>query len=398
MYNYAWIIPSDKADTFNRGGISLNYILPKNHISIDPIKLRGARIWLIVRGREDRCIALIAPKKIERFSDGYHEGDFVVTSDLMKSIKLASGFDAARPYQTGDTSQHSIGLSPMTDRDVMILSRSIKSNMQVKLRTPSIDRRNNLKLSPIPKPAEAGIRMVMSHVVQHFSMDQIWGSGTGRKLTPFANFASHLITSEGIDLDAVNLDVLLKIDPLNLLAMDLRDVSTESLSREAREKRVDLDFVEIDPETIYAREFLFSNSNPLSIEAALEKTEASEKIHQDMLRDISTYVKKHNLMPYQSDSVDLMIELGGKIKIFEIKSANDENLVAQSAKGAFQVAWYLEAMIPSYDSITGHLIIHKIRNGETENLVKNALKRLGIDYLIYNPSLDWPERVSGLLS
>lgn len=397
MTDFAWIIPLDKANALGSGGIALNYIIPNNHVSSNLIELKGKKIWIILRGQQDRCIAVVTPKRIERFSEGYYKDDFLITSDSKRSMRLTQNYDSAKSYELKYTQQFSVGLHPLPGQACMALLSVIKSGIQIKLLNPNVGRSTKIKIRPTANKPESTASTALTQINSNFSLDQIWGSGTGHKLTPFANFALHLMNNEGLNFDLANVSILKEFDPLNYLLSDLQPRKTEVENpQKTPSKTVDLEFTEIDPATIYAREFIFSNRLPFDIEAALNKTEVAEKIHQDMLRDISTYLKKNGLVPYESESVDLMIEHNGKTKIFEIKSANDSNLLAQSARGAFQIACYLDAMSPDYESLQGALILHKIAHAQIESIVSNALSRMGIRHLVYDPSLDWPERVRGL--
>ena len=128
----------------------------------------------------------------------------------------------------------------------------------------------------------------------------------------------------------------------------------------------------------------------------MSKTEAAEKLHQDMLRDISAYLKERGLHPYESTSVDLMIIYNDKTRIFELKSATRDNMVSQVAMGAFQISCYKNAMNEDFNSIIASLIIQKINDYEPEKFVQKALNSMGVGFLIYDPAKPWPDRVDGL--
>ena len=70
--------------------------------------------------------------------------------------------------------------------------------------------------------------------------------------------------------------------------------------------------------------------------------------------------------------------------------------MAQSSKGAFQLAYYAEALKAEYENLTTILIIHKTDNEDAEKACMAALTRLGITCLIYNPTIAWPNRVINL--
>jgi hypothetical protein len=116
-----------------------------------------------------------------------------------------------------------------------------------------------------------------------------------------------------------------------------------------------------------------------------------------MLRDISSYLKAQGYSAYESTSVDLMTVINGETKIFEIKSTTPINIIAQAAKGAFQIACYFNAMVDEYDRLNGYLVLHKTGDVSLEKFVHDALERLEVKYLTYDPAREWPERVVGLL-
>lgn len=399
MTDFAWIIPLDKANALGSGGISSSYIIPKNHVSDDLTKMKGATIWMVLRGERDRCIGFFRPKRIERFSEGYHKDDFLVRSDLKRSIRLTQGYDTAKTYEINHTQQLSIGFHPIAEQELKILLALVKDNVQVKLLRPNVKVSEKAKLNLFTKNSEAIATTVLSHVASNYSLDQVWGAGTGHKLKPFGNFALHTIINHGINPEATIVEALRNNDPIQQLFRNgWLTAIPNSESKKTQSRPVDLEFTEIDPANIYAREFVFSNALPFDIEETLNKTEVAEKAHQGMLRDISMYLKKIGIKPYESQSIDLMIDLNGKVKIFEIKSANENNLLAQSAKGAFQVACYLNAMASDYTSLEGSLILHKVSQSRMQDIVSRALSRMHINYLIYDPSLEWPDRVKGLIT
>jgi hypothetical protein len=79
-----------------------------------------------------------------------------------------------------------------------------------------------------------------------------------------------------------------------------------------------------------------------------------------------------------------------------IKSTNEANLLAQSAKGSFQLAYYCESMKDDYDHLDQALIIHKTHDDASQEMCANVLGRLGVRCLIYDPSYEWPNRIKGL--
>ena len=361
--------------------------------------MRGNRLWIVLRGVEDRCIAVACIKRVERYSEGYYANDFLLTCDTATSFRLSSSFEDAKPYVFADFRDLGIGVNRVTEKTASDLKDLALKNLQIKLIAPPDIVLKRVKLDIVPKKGKGLAKAALSQITQSLPLDQIWASGTGNKLGPFSHFASSLLSLCGYDASEVT--AFLKAgDPTSLLIRTAASGSAPSREPSVRstEKSVDLDFTEIDPKTIYAREFVLSEGTLSDLESALNKTEAAEKLHQDMLRDISSYLEEAGIMPYESGSIDLMISSHDRVKIFEIKSSTPLNIVAQAAKGAFQMACYVNAMENDYLLLSSALILHKIGDEGLERFVHEALSRLGVEYLTYDPDKKWPDRINGLLN
>ncbi len=360
--------------------------------------LRGKRLWIILRGVEDRCIAVVSVKKVEKFSEGYHADDFLISCDTAASFRLSSTFEEARPYSLSDFQSQGTGILQIAEDSISRLKNLVSKTIQVKLAEPTNAILKRVKFDTLSKKGEGLAKAALSQIVQAFPLDRIWDTGTGARLGPFGNFAAHLLALHEFDSSVVT-DFLRKGDPFTVLTQAMR--SSKTVVEETVTfitKSVDLNFTEINPETVYAREFVPSNDMLSDLESALRKTEAAEKLHQAMLRDIAFYLKEKGLSPYESASIDLMISLNGRRKIFEIKSSTSLNIIAQAANGAFQIACYANAMAIDYEPLDTSLIMHKIQDAALEKFVHEALDRLGIKCLLYDPDTGWPNRVNGLLN
>jgi len=399
MSDFVWIIPAEKQLSLGEGGVSPNYIIPQGQMHGEERNLRGNRLWIILRGLEDRCIAVINVKKVEKFSEGYYANDFLISCDMAASFRLSSTFEEAKPYSLSDFQSQGPGILQIAEGSMNRLKSLVARTIQVKFTAPTDAILKRVKFDALFIKGEGLAKAALSQIVQAFPLDRIWAIGTGAKLGPFGNFASHLLTLHEYDSSVVT-DFLRKVDPVYVLARAVRspETSVEDTVLPTVTKNIDLDFTEIDPETVYAREFVSSNGMLSDLESALSKTEAAEKLHQAMLRDIASYLKEQGLSPYESASVDLMISLNGRRKIFEIKSSTSLNIIAQAAKGAFQIACYANAMAIDFEPLDTSLIMHKIQDAALEKFVYEALDRLGIKYLLYDPDTGWPNRVNGLLN
>jgi len=390
--HFVWIIGVETTAQMKKRGVSSSYIIPASIIQGFEKDIANGFIWLVVRGKFDTLSAILVPKKIERFKDGFNRGDFLLHIDLLSSFRMTANYNL-------DTNLSALknlpsGLSEISTQLSQQLFNLTRSSLQFKLIKPVISDTADLIYhsgTKVKRLARTGI----SEVVQHYNLDELWGSGIGAKLQPIANFAYTLIKSKVPNVDDSLINILRDIDPLkSIKELEVNDAQIIKESSTSQQK-VDLEFTEINPETIYAREFI-SASETVNIEEALAKTEVAEALHQDMLRDISQYLKSRNIIPNETTSIDLMIDHSG-MKIFEIKSTNENNIYAQSSKGAFQLAYYRNAIKEDYEEVDFALIIHKTANQVAELTCIDTLNILGVKCLVYNPSIEWPERIPGFL-
>jgi len=399
MSDFVWLLAVEHASMLGNGGVSPTYIIPQGQMHGNEKALQGERAWIVLRGYEDRCMAVVTIKRVEKFKEGYYAGDFIISCDLTASFRLSTDFEEMKPYTLPDLRSQDIGIHRLEEGSVAALKKAITSTIQIKFTAPGDTALKGVKFTNLTLKGVGLAKAALSRISQNFPMDRVWASGIGVKLGPFSNFASRLLDIHGYDSSVSEvIDFLKNGDPTSIVLGE--ESVPETSLRDARvslEKRVDVDFSEIDPSTVYAREFVASEGRLPDLESALRKTEAAEELHQAMLRDIAMYLKNRSLSPYESGSIDLMISLNGIMKIFELKSSTVENILAQVSKGAFQIACYVNAMQLDYEPLSAALIIHTIDDKSLERFACDALKYLGVRYLIYDPKKAWPYRVEGLL-
>lgn len=398
MSNFVWIVSSEQENFLGSGGVSSSYIIPYDQMNGHSAHLEGNRIWIVLRRNEDRCIAVASIKMVEKFKEGYYKDDFLISCDTTKSFRLSSSFLKAKPYALNDFSANGLGMHSASVEAVGKMSGYISNTVQVKFSQPVASVLRRVKLEVLPKRGESLAKAIISYLTQALPLDEVWGAGTGDKLGPFSNFASRLLTFHGFS-DAQAAIFLKENDPVYLLTKAIAGglVPNPLDSIKSIKKGVDLDFTRVVPDMIYARKFVPSEQSKSDLEGALAKTEAAEKLHQEMLRDIVSYLSGKGVLPYESLSIDLMISLEDTTCIFEIKSAMAANITAQAAKGAFQIACYFNAMVSDYQPLKAALILHKIEDAKMERFVHDALDRLNVKHLTYDPQKRWPDRVKGLL-
>lgn len=402
MSDFVWILTSDKNTSFGESGVFGSYIIPQGDMKISPESLSGHRLWVLLRGNEDRILLSLKIKKIEKIIEGYHSGDFLTSVDLLSSFRLVSKYSEAVKYVAQNTPSFSNGISKISADQSSGFFQMIINNIGVKMVPPGTKLFSNVDTKILPRSNQSLAQAALRAVVAHFNLNDIWAEGVGRKLGAFPNFANTLISKNVSPENRDRIvDFLKFFDPLKNLSKNqdktVKDISPINLSS----PKVDIDFTEIDPKKIYAREFISAEnefSEPKDLAAALIKIENAEKMHQEMLKDIAEFLISKRIVPYESGSIDLMYQLKNKTKICEIKSATLDNLLDQSSRGAFQLTRYVEEVEKDYDAVFPRLILRRAGNEETEAYVKNILSRMNIPIFYYDPDKPWPDRLPGLLS
>lgn len=399
MNDFVWILAADKNASFGKSGVSGSYIIPQGDMKISPDTLSGNRLWVLLRGNEDRAFLSVKIKKIERIIEGYYRDDFLASVDLLSSFRLVSKYSEAANYIIKRTESFSIGVSEINKNDSSSLSQMVIQNIQVKLATPPIKSLSGVNMEILPRSSQSLAKAALRLAVTHLNLDEIWAAGAKGRLNAFPNFANTLITHNVSPETYTGVEEFLKVfDPLNDLSKNQDETSKDLAYTKLSSPKVDTDFTEVEPEKIYAREFVSSGDKFRDLEAALNKTGHAEKIHQEMLKDIAEFLISKGVTPYESGSIDLMYQSKNKLKVCEIKSTTLDNLLAQSSKGAFQLTCYIEELAKNYDDTLPQLILRKIGNEEMESYVESILLRMSIPVLYYDPNKYWPNKLPGLLS
>mgnify|MGYP000846292264 CR=1 FL=1 len=392
MSDFVWLLPAEKASAFGSSGVSSGYLVPQNVLKLAPENLIQKRLWFVLRGQEDRLFKAIKIKSVERIVEGYHTGDFLVTPIITESFKLSANYASSLYLKTDAVKHLDFGVSEIDSQIGVGFIEIVKSHIQVKLVPPDHKLIEPLKFDVLTKNSHHLVKSALASIISRFSLEQIWANGSGLRLGAFANFANSLLKEK---LSTVDVSDLTK----QLSALDpIQQLSQPSLNRHESNKNltnkpsVDTEFTPINPDRIFAREFLFKKKST-DFEAAIEKTENAEKQHQSMLKDIVLYLISRGFTPYESSSVDLFYQAVGRSIFVEIKSATAVNIMAQAAKGTFQLACYWFELSKIYENLVPILILQKTENDAIESFIKEALQNIGITVLFYDPLKTWPDRV-----
>ena len=154
--------------------------------------------------------------------------------------------------------------------------------------------------------------------------------------------------------------------------------------RELSSRFVDTDLTQIAPDKIVARIFL----SPANFRARVEipqKTQKAEIRHQEILRKMAGVIVALNLKPLQSGSVDLAVMVGGRLVIFEIKSATADNFREQAKKSLLQVLEYRMAFqAEGYRGVRAATIIEDKGSYLEKEYMRKFARYLNIRVFYYN--------------
>lgn len=398
MADLVWVLDGEKGTSFGNSGVAGSYILPRNEVDLEPKILAGRRLWVVLRGQEDRLLLLVKIKKVERIIDGYYSGDYLISPEITESIKLVSGYADAARYSMAATLSSKLGVSELSSEVSDALLALVRGSIQTKLLPPDKRSLSQIDFQLLPSNGHRLAQSALRAVVSHLTLEQVWANGTGDRLSAFSNYACALLTEKmGAKPSQDIVGALKAFDPVSLIFAEEKPGLERGISgQKYNAPCVDTEFSEIEPGKIYAREFVSADSKLMNLEEALNKTEHAEKIHQAMLKDISEFLIANGITPYESSSIDLLYSSRGKLNVFEIKSANVDNILSQSSNGAFQLACYLNELSKDYDNLNARLVLHVTLSPALQKYAVEALLRLGIEVLFYDPGKPWPHRIQGL--
>lgn len=398
MSDLVWVLDYERGASFGSAGVSGSYILPKSEINFEPFNITGQRLWIVLRGQEDRLLLLVKVKKVERLIDGYYSGDYWISPEMTASIKLADDYAGAARYTEVLTRNSTLGVSQLSKESSDGILELVRKSIQTKLLPPDRSLLSKVDFQLLPSNGRRLAQGALRSVVSHLTLNNVWANGTGDRLGAFANYACTLLSERlGVKPSPNVVEALKFFDPTYRIFTEERiAVEKNEPDISYRAPCVDTEFSEIEPGKLFAREFVSTDSKLRSLEEALKKTERAEKIHQAMLKDISEYLIANGIKPYESSSIDLLYKSKEGLNVIEIKSANVDNILSQSSKGAFQLACYLNELSKDYDNLNAKLVLHVTQSPDLQNFAVDVLLRLGINVLFYDPGKHWPNRIQGL--
>lgn len=380
-------------------------MLPNTQAPTNIIDLAGAIVWIILRLKDgDILFSHIYVTQIEQFEDGLDVGNFLLLVDQSMSYRLISDLVHSNKKYLSTTRAFQLGISEIEVLTTENIEQEVFKRISTNFRKPSDNLLKKIILPTLPVDTELQARRAIASVSAVFSLEELWAARHPAELSPFAYFAYLKIKAVYGDVIADNLiDKLKYFDPVSSKGIKKEATNAHGIDEkdfhDLKVPSVDIELTEIDLDRLYARRFIARAKLLSGLEDKLKKTERAEKYHQDILRDVVSFLKSCSITPLQSTSIDLLIEIKNKAFLFEIKSAHPQNILSQAAKAVFQLTCYRVALKDDGRDVTANtLILQKIGQFETEQYVTKILNDLNIKVFFYDINKDWPARVEGLLN
>lgn len=331
------------------------------------------------------CLTLDA---LERIIEGASAGDFIGTIDLTRSFRMG-GASKIRLKMIHPC--HIVADCPGTVHEEAC-HMALNSSPHL-FKSPAALEDPSRQARSTPTSARARyLATVASHSYDLCDLSR-WTkapelSGIGASV--FAQLENE--SAPGSDVDTAQLAAA--FDPVLAVANPRMLPHEEFHVRE--ELNVDLTFVDLDPESTVARKFV-ARASP-DMRQSLLKTEAAEETHQCIVRYIAAGLATQNIIAQQSRSIDLFASINGHSILFEVKSANTTNALAQFSAGAVQ----LHAYALAYEDLFGRSAVkalvlqHFADNSFERYCLERLSSSLRVRLLFCDAEKPWPLGLKGL--
>lgn len=398
--DYIWAFKSDALTSGPNEPFSLEYHVSGSHLKVAPEDLVGSRTWLVMKENGSSFLyAVIVPSSLEQYQEGLYKDDFLISANAFCSMRFLPRQESKTPWLLPSSFDEEEGIRECTEAEKLsfadLLSKNHRSSFAPLRRTitDQIPRTEfkELQLS-VPDQLAAVLRLTS---FGDLSRPQTFPSA----VSVFGGLALEILKQTQPEVDwpaAVELMALL--DPMSQRqdkGSKLKSLEETSEALRSLPPLIDTFLEEIDPEKIAPRIFV-ARSKDVSLDW-LDKTNYAEESHERILKDVVLELKKKGYKTMKSRSFDLVAEKTGTRLLFEIKSSNKNNLVAQAEKGIVQLLRYSTAI--SERSLEGARSLLLLQNSGSHLALTHLSKmaeRAHAELWLYDEKTNWPGRVQNI--
>lgn len=374
-------------------GLTYQFVLSPHAIEIDPKSLYNNELWIAISYRNSTIYlwSLLSVSSIEELWEqdillGYLLSGDIETSDYL--FRLGQPTD--RCLIESSTWIKSIRLNKVTEIDTPIaeeLQSIIEGCCPIRMTKPNLRNADYVPPSQRDVPTIIRFRSIIQQLKRAYTLSDLYRYYKYPDLPPYESFACSYLEQENSDIYKV-------------IYSTVRPDSDNSSPKEAWQqvRTVDITLRTLITEDIHVRRFINPPASDIDSLGAdnILKTDRAEAIHQKMLADLTSRIYSLQLIPYETNSMDLFIEGSNGCIVIEIKSATRDNFYRQSLKGAIQAKEYSYAVHAQRGfTPTTVVVVQHVENDTLEAYCRGFLSYLGIEMLLYKGKLEWPERVVG---
>lgn len=348
-------------------------------------EIYDSRIWVILQiGKDYFLYAKLHPCSVESIETELEEVRLLINSNINNSVYYLSSSDSIshEPYRVPKaiTTNYSSKLTCISSGDTKILE-AIETNAIVRSFAPltaAIPAKNDLpKITPRSN-LNLLVRSVLESAKRLFSVADLSRDARNPSWDEYHYFAYEYIRNAQC-FNEKEVDVAIRL--------------AQDGFKNATVCNVDTHFRSIDPEAVKSRTFVAPKENKIDSMAATEK---AEKSHQAILRDVSEFLLKSGITPFETSSIDLAFKHPLGLILFEIKSANPDNFFRQCKHALTQILQYAyELEKQNSDVRAKFVIVEKTASQIERQYIEDFFNHCGIGVLFYDQASEWPDRIIG---
>ncbi len=374
-------------------GLTYQLVLSPRAVEINLKSLYNSELWIAISYRNSRIYlwSLLSISSIEELWERDILLGYLLSGDLETSDYL---FRLGQPTD-GCLIEDSSWIKSIRSNRVSEIGPPITEELQsikkgccpIRMTKPDLREADYIPSSQRDAPTIIQFRSIIHHLKRTYTLSDLYRYYKYPDLRPHESFACFFLEQENPDIYQVI---------SSIVRPDTDNSSAKGAWQQIR--TVDIVLRTLVTDEIHVRRFInppASDIDSLGVDNLL-KTDRAEAIHQKILADLTSRIYSLQLIPYETNSIDLFVEgLSGCI-ITEIKSAKRDNFYRQCLKGAIQAKEYSYAIhVQRGFTPTTAVVVQNVGNDTLEAYCRGFLSYLGIEMLLYKGELEWPQRVVG---
>ena len=388
--NLLWTFPSRRMSA-RTSLFAPEWVAPRAEIAPPLAVLRGAYVWLAAeRGGGVFLRGHIRVAKIAQCVDDIQDDSILLVADHAASFCVSR---TCSPRWKLKMQKPPLGISEINGDTVKEITALIAANSKFALAKRRVQIAVPANIWAGGSPAIIAAE-TYAHALRSVALDGAFKLASDKVLTPFgaavlSSIPENFGLSESVERTVRTLDA--EVD--QILCADIS--STPRQSGKPHKQKGDFPMVDtvllpLDPMRITARVFLKSDAD--FKRNVPEKTSSAEARHQEILRQSAKRLANLGFSPLWSESVDLAVRAGGRLCLFEIKSATKDNFQNQIRRGLIQALEYQVAFEKyGHTDVCAAVVIDSMGTALEKRYFKEFGSRIGITVFYHEDQKPLPK-------